>query len=158
MKLAPVVGTVVSVLATAGMGCGDDADDTQCGPSASTVRRVIDGDTVELTDGTRVRYLLIDAPEIGSSPECFGPEATTQNEALVLGRDVSLEYDQECNDRFDRLLAYVFVSDRMVNEVMVQRGFARVAVIAPNDFYEARLRVAEQEARTAGAGLWSSCP
>ena len=41
------------------------------------------------------------------------------NEALVLGREVTIEYDQECEDRYDRLLGFVYRGERMVNLIMV---------------------------------------
>ncbi|MEM6533383.1 MAG: thermonuclease family protein [Myxococcota bacterium] len=141
-------------------GCGSESSEEElgaCGPATAVVARVIDGDTAELTDGTRLRYLLVDTPELGTSPECYGPEAQRQNEVLVLGKEVSLEYDLECQDAFGRLLAYVFVGDRLINEVLTERGFARVLVIPPNNRYESRIRAAEQAARSSQAGLWGAC-
>ncbi|MEO1483572.1 MAG: thermonuclease family protein [Myxococcota bacterium] len=147
-------------LLLATVGCGGEASEggaDSCGPAQGVIARVIDGDTAELTDGARLRYLLVDTPELGTAPECYGPEAKRQNEALVLGKEVRLEFDLECQDRFGRLLAYLYVGDRMINEVLVQRGYARVIVIPPNERYEPEIREAERSARSNQAGLWGAC-
>lgn len=149
----------VSLFETVG-ACGGEpaAPDDRCGSPEGVVARVIDGDTVVLADGRRVRYLLMDSPEMSTDPvECFAPEATAQNRSLVQGQSVRLEYDAECEDSYDRLLAYVYVGDRMINEVLVERGFGRVLLIAPNGRYEGRMRDAELLAQQAGAGIWGAC-
>jgi len=130
----------------------------ECGPSEAVVRRVIDGDTVELTTGERVRYLLVDAPESTGTLECFGREALAENRALVEGRRISLRYDVECRDRYDRLLAYVTVDGIDVNALLVEEGYACSLVIPPNGSERAReFRVLEQAARASGFGLWGAC-
>ncbi len=133
-----------------------------CGPRDALVVGVLDGDTVDLASGVRLRYLLVDAPEIahgGEPADCFGDEAKAENEQLVLGRAVTLEYDVECEDRFDRTLAYVFLGDRMINRILVERGFGRVLQIEPNGAdYIAEFRALEANAEQAGAGLWGACP
>ncbi len=141
-------------------GCDDPA---RCGPSQGVVATVHDGDTVTLESGDKVRYLLIDAPEIGCATGgdplcCFGDEGRAENMALVLGRSVRLEYDEECTDRFARLLAYVWRDDLLVNESLAQSGHVRSCVIPPNERYLDRILRAEAEAASAGAGLWAVCP
>ena len=122
---------------------------------------VLDGDTVETAEGVRVRYLLIDAPEIahaeGEAPACFGDEARLANESLVLDREVRLEHDVERFDDYGRVLAYIWIEERMINEVLVERGYARMLVIPPNRKHEARLRALAALAQDAGAGLWGAC-
>jgi micrococcal nuclease len=146
------------VLACGAAACGatETAD-----KDVATVVRVIDGDTVELEDQRVVRYLLVDAPEVAHNStevdECFGPEATALNSELVLNRQVTLTYDVERQDRFERMLAYLWLDGRMVNRVLVERGYARVLVIEPNDEYAAEFEALEAEARAAGRGLWWAC-
>ena len=131
----------------------------RCGPDQALVRQVIDGDTVELSSGERVRYLLIDTPETGGeSPECFGPEARAFNRSLVEGRRVSLRYDTECRDRYGRLLAYVTIEDIDVNARLVAEGYACVLHIPPNgtarvDDFEAL----QTSAAATRSGLWDVC-
>lgn len=153
---------LAAALAAWAAGCGPASGSlsgTSCGPSRERVTRVIDGDTVVLSSGERVRYLLVDTPEITNGKnECFGNEASDFNRALVLGRDVELRYDQECRDRYGRLLAYVSVAEGEVDSLLVERGFACVLHIPPNG----RDRVSEFEALEArakaeGRGLWGAC-
>ncbi len=145
-------------LAAACAGAGDD-EDGRCGPSRAVVERVIDGDTVELVGGERVRYLLIDTPEIsGDEPECWGLEATQANRDLVEGVEVALSYDVECRDVYGRLLAYVRVGDRVINEVMLERGHACVLHIPPNgEDYVASYENLQTVAEATSKGLWGSC-
>src|SRR3972149_4958421 len=70
-----------------------------------TVREVIDGDTIVLRDGRKVRYLGINAPEHGQP---YAREATNFNRRLVSGPPVRLEFDQVRADRHGRLLGYVY--------------------------------------------------
>lgn len=144
-------------------------------PETATVRRVIDGDTIELMDGRFVRYLGIDAPEVRRrarpgdrewrglaadpwviDPEPFGEAATEANTRLVAGRTVRLEYDVQTHDRFGRLLAYVYLGEVMVNEELLREGFAAPLTIPPNVKYAERFRQLAEEARRAQRGLWSA--
>ena len=128
-----------------------------CGAETATVAYVVDGDTIDLADGRRVRYLLVDTPEIDTD-DCFAANALDLNAALVMGKSVGLEYDVECEDRYGRTLAYVRVSNRLVNSILLERGYARLLVIAPNTHYVDELRLLEAQARATRAGLWGACP
>jgi len=133
-------------------------------PEHAAVRRVIDGDTVELRDGRLVRYLGIDAPEVRRrngerwvvDPEPMGREATEFNRRLVEGQSVRLEYDVQTRDRFGRLLAYVYVGEVMVNAELVRAGFAQPLTIPPNVRYADRFRALTEDARRGERGLWGS--
>ena len=126
------------------------------------VRRVIDGDTIELTDGRLIRYIGIDTPESRrredgrwiEDPEPFAVAATEANQALVAGRAVRLEYYVQRLDRYGRTLAYVYVGEQMVNEALVAQGYATVMTIPPNVRYAARFKDAARNARREGLGLW----
>ena len=148
------------LLALAGMGAGMacETDGSVCGPTEAVVARVIDGDTVELESGERVRYLLVDTPEVTEPAECFGPEATEYNRSLVEGETVSLSYDVECTDRYDRLLAYVERQGRSINELLLSRGYACVLHIAPNGNDRAdEYRRLEETAQVGQVGMWGAC-
>ena len=128
------------------------------GPSSAVVDRVIDGDTIELDSGERVRYLMVDTPENTSEVECYGPEAATYNASLVEGQEVELRYDVERTDRYDRLLAYVSVQGREVNTLLVERGYACVLHIPPNgNDREDEFESLEATARAENRGLWGAC-
>ena len=124
-------------------------------PSA-LVARVIDGDTVELGDGSRVRYIGMDTPE--SAGDCYNREATERNISLVLNRVVHLETDISETDQYGRLLRYAYVDGVMVNELLVLEGYAQVSTFPPDVKYEERFLAAQQQAVASSAGLWAGCP
>lgn len=125
-------------------------------PAETVITRVIDGDTVELADGRKVRYIGIDAPEM-SKRDCFAAESKAANELLVLNRRARLERDITDTDRFGRLLRYVYVGDTFVNLQLLADGFAQLLTYPPDVRYNEQLRAATAEARQAKRGLWSGC-
>jgi micrococcal nuclease len=128
------------------------------------VDRVIDGDTIALRNGQRVRLVQIDTPEVFFGAECFGRQASAAAKGLLPnGTTVRLAVEPATDrvDDFDRLLRYVVrVRDGMnVNLRLVALGAA-----APY-FYEGRrgryanrLEALTKEARAARRGLWGACP
>lgn len=121
------------------------------------VARVIDGDTIELENGERVRYIGIDTPETKhpSKPvEYYGRESDSANRSLVEGKGVRLEFDIQERDQYGRLLAYVYVDDIFVNAWLVENGYAQVMTIPPNVRYAERFLELQQKAREEGKGLW----
>jgi len=125
---------------------------------AHFVRWVIDGDTVVLENGQKVRYAGINAPEIrheDQPAEPFGYAALKANIRLVKHRKVFLEWPKQRRDRFGRLLAYVFLPDgTFVQAVLVKRGLAFVCYEPPNlKYYQDLLRL-QRQALQAGRGLW----
>jgi micrococcal nuclease len=132
------------------------------GPAAATVERVVDGDTIVLRGGERVRYIGVDTPESvkpGSPVECFGKAASRANARLVEGERVLLRYDVERRDRYGRTLAYVRRArdGLFVNAELVRRGFATPLSIPPNVAHAGEFRRLARAAREAGRGLWSEC-
>ncbi len=117
-----------------------------------TVAQVVDGDTIELTNGRKVRYIGINTPE---RDQPYYAEATAVNRQLVEGKNVQLEYDVETFDQYGRTLAYVWVDGVMANLEIVKRGFANAFTVPPNVRYEEQFRQAEREAREAERGLWA---
>jgi micrococcal nuclease len=118
------------------------------------VVRVIDGDTIEVEGGARVRYIGIDAPEVYPQTEYYGPEAWARNSELVEGKTVTLEKDVSETDVYGRLLRYVWVDGVFVNGELVRLGYARAISYPPDTKYQERLAQLEEEAREARRGLW----
>lgn len=121
---------------------------------------VIDGDTIELDDGRRVRYIGVDAAEMGDgrrSAACFAREAMEENGRLVEGKTVRLARDVSETDRYGRILRYVFVDDVFINEALVRQGFANVATFPPDVAHREQFLESQREAREQGRGLWASC-
>jgi len=132
---------------------GSDIESPSINSSRSVkVARVLDGDTIEIEDGQRVRYLGINAPESGQP---FSTEATRENERLVAGRTVNLEFDIQTQDRYGRLLAHIWVGNMLVNKEIVKNGYAVSETIQPNVKYQDLILKAQEEARTACRGLWA---
>ncbi|MBA5942372.1 MAG: thermonuclease family protein [Methanophagales archaeon] len=103
---------------------------------------MIDGDTVVLRDGERVRLIGIDAPEKGQPDS---EAATRRLKDLIEGRYVTLEKDVEDKDRFGRLLRYIYVNDTFVNLEVVREGYASVFIIYPNIRYSSEFEDAMQK-------------
>jgi len=101
------------------------------------VKFVIDGDTVVLEDGTKLRYIGVDTPDLkpGEEIESFAQKAYEANKELVEGKNVWLELDVQKFDKYNRLLAYVFVGSIFVNGWLVENGYARAACYPPNVKY-----------------------
>jgi endonuclease YncB( thermonuclease family) len=122
------------------------------------VKFVYDGDTILLSNGEKVRYLGIDSPEIdheGGKSDPLAWDARRVNLEILKKHQVRLEFDIEKRDRYDRLLAYVFMDDgRLISELMVLKGYAHVLRIKPNFKYWERLLVAQRKAMKEGVGIW----
>ncbi len=149
-----MIRKLACVVSLAGCGSGP-----ACGPQDAVVDRVIDGDTVVLAGGIKIRYLLVNAPEITNGhDDCYGANAAQQSSDLVLGRTVQLDYDVQCQDKYGRTLAYVTVDGQDVSRLLVERGFACVLHIPPNgDSRAAEFTALEATARAAKRGLWGAC-
>lgn len=119
------------------------------------VSRVVDGDTIVVEGGERVRYVGIDAPEVGEAPEPFGAEATELNRRLVEGRSVLLVKDTSDRDRFGRLLRYVYADGILVGAEIVREGHGRAVVFPPDDQHALCFAALEEEAKQARRGMWA---
>ncbi len=119
----------------------------------SMVVAVIDGDTIEIEGGQRVRYLGIDTPETGQP---FYEEARNKNKEFVLGKNVRLEVcKSEPTDKYGRLLAYVYINQTMVNRELLISGYARILIIPPCGVEKAEeFRQYQKGAMEKKVGLW----
>lgn len=148
LSLAPLV------LIPSTVGCGG-----KCGPRKAVVSEIIDGDTLRLESGEKIRLFLVNTPETtGGKNECFGQEAKQFVIDMVEGKEVRLDYGKECVTTFDRVLAYVTVDGRELNTLLVERGYGCAFFVPPSgeeryDEFEAL----ELDARAANRGLWGSC-
>lgn len=121
------------------------------------VTRVIDGDTIEIEGGKKVRYIGIDTPESKhpSKPvQCFSAEATKKNKELVEGKEVRLEKDVSETDRYGRLLRYVYVGDDFINNILVSEGFAQSSAYPPDIKHQSVFDESQRQAIQNSKGLW----
>src|SRR5207244_7188340 len=123
------------------------------------VIEVIDGNTIRVNRGGRaetVRYIGINTKEINQptkGPEASGGETAETNRQLVARQQIRLELDAQERDREGRLLAYVYVADKMVNAELVRRGAAEVMTVQPNVRYREVFVTADHEAPDQRRGL-----
>lgn len=133
------------------------------------VNRAVDGDTIELTDGRKIRYLNVDTPETvkaGTSVKCFGPEASKFNKELMTkNRTIWLTSDKAKTDRYGRDLRFVFLKDEETNKVelsvnanLVKLGFGQAKSYSPNTTYKKDFEKWQFEAQKNNIGIWKSCP
>jgi endonuclease YncB( thermonuclease family) len=106
-------------------------------PQTTVVKEVIDGDTVVINNGLSLRLLGVDAPNRGEENY---DKAKTFLASLVLNKKVILEYDAYQDDKFGRILAYVWIpcqkdfqefchqDKALVNEIMIKKNFAKKVV------------------------------
>ena len=124
--------------------------------------RVIDGDTILLTGGERVRLIGVDTPEIANPHrpekkfgEEFAKEASAFTERLAEGKPVRLEFGREREDVYGRTLAYVYLEDgTLLNAALIRQGFGTAYTRYPFRFEEEFIRL-EKEARQNGRGMWA---
>ena len=124
----------------------------------AVVERVIDGDTVVLAGGEKIRYIGVDTPELHHPKKKVQPyarEAMEFNRRLVEGQKVRLEMDIEPKDKYGRTLAYVYLEDgRLVNAELLKEGYAQLLTIPPNVRYVDLFTGLQRQAREAKRGLW----
>lgn len=135
------------------------------------VERVVDGDTLKLSGGERVRLIGVDTPEAHYSNkllrdarrshkdtetiQAFGRKASAFTKGLCAGKKVKLEFDAVKRDKYGRLLAYVYLEDgTFVNARIIEDGFGQVMTIPPNVKYADRFLELQKKARLENKGLW----
>lgn len=140
------------------------------GTEKSLNRNTFDAEVVSVTDGDTikvringqvesVRFLLVDTPEtnhprLGEQP--FGQEAKDFTKKMLEGKTVQLEKDVSDRDKYGRLLYYLYVDGKSVQEELLRNGLARVAyVYAPNTKYVDQYYEIQKEAQRKGIGIWS---
>jgi micrococcal nuclease len=139
-----------------------DATGTPLPDGFVRVSEAVDGDTIVIEGGARVRYIGVDTPETvhPSKPvQCFGREASDFNKSMVEGRAVRLERDLSDTDTYGRLLRYVYLEDgTFVNHALVAGGYAYASTYPPDIAHAADFAAAMAAAREAHTGLWAGCP
>lgn len=121
----------------------------------------VDGDTARLNingKDERVRFLAIDAPEIahdGNPADPYGNEASDYTcKRLKTANSIRLEYEAEKTDKFGRVLAWVFVDDKLLNEEVVSKGLAKVAYLYDKYKYTPQIQKAERSAKNSKLNIW----
>lgn len=129
------------------------------------VTRVIDGDTVEIEGGKKIRLLGVDTPETVDPKRpvgCYGKEASDEMKSLLTSKTVILQKDVSETDKYGRLLRFIFLpidngNYLFVDDFLVREGYAKVLTIPPDKKYSDQFTQAQTEARNAKKGLWGKC-
>jgi micrococcal nuclease len=161
-RVRVVITLAVSVLAA---GCASASERAPPGQDLTVpVTTVTDGDTIHVTyqgRDERVRMIGVDTPEVswyGGKAECFGEEAGLYTRHRLDGRTIRLEFDVDLRDRYDRLLAYVYVGSELFNLTLVRLGYAAADPVPPDTARATAFGDAERAAKAARRGQWSACP
>lgn len=115
------------------------------------VVRIVDGDTLVLSDKKTVRLIGINTPE---KDQPYYAEAKNRLGDLVMGKPVRLEKDISDTDKYGRLLRYVYIDDLFINLEMIRSGYANAYAYPPDTAHKEEFLSAEKIARTEGVGLW----
>lgn len=124
-------------------------------PKEAKVKRVIDGDTIELDKGQIVRLVGVNAPDNGQP---YDDEATDFVKKMVEGKKIKLEYDVYKSDRFGRILAYIEINNKNLSIELVRKGLAKVTIYEKRKplIYQQLLLDAENDAKSKKIGVWST--
>ncbi len=120
-------------------------------PRWGMVHRVLDGSTIELEDGSRVRYLGVESPTTGTEHYA---DALSENRRMVEHKQIQMRYGLQDRDLNGTWLAYVFVDGVLVNEALVRDGLAIVSGLTNDESYLPTLLNAEEKAKKSRAGVW----
>jgi micrococcal nuclease len=177
MLVVAIIGTVMFLVSQNGQapvskGQANGAQALSGSYDAVLVERVVDGDTLKLANGERVRLIGIDTPEVHESEKLYrdsrksgqdikiiqalGRRAAQFTKSLVEGKTVRLEFDVEKRDKYKRLLAYVYLPDgTFVNAQIIKEGYASLMTYPPNVKYVETFTQLYREARENRRGLWN---
>lgn len=160
-RLLPIILLIISILLAGCSAVAIPASPKVKSDSWYPVSGYVDGDTFKIKagdDNITVRLLYIDTPETRRPAEQFGREAAAFTEQVLKeSGEVKLTFDKELKDRYDRTLAVVELKDgRILNEILLQEGLAKVLIVEPNVKMENVYKQLEQIAKQNKAGLWSS--
>lgn len=125
------------------------------------ITKVIDGDTIIISTNAKkekVRLILVDTPEtkhpqMGVQP--FGPEAAAFKTEQLEGKEIIVEDGIQARDKYGRVLAYVWIGDKLFNQTLLEKGLARVAVYPPNIKYLDEFTTLQDTAKKKEIGILS---
>ena len=139
------------------------SEDTTTLPNNTTrtITKVVDGDTITLDGGEKIRLIGVDTPEVYGGKQCFGPESSAYTKSLLKpGTQVRVELDKDHLDSYSRTLAYIYrVDDGLfVNADLIANGYAREIYYAPNGAHRSEFQTLQSQAQLKKLGRWAACP
>ncbi len=157
-----ILPLLLIIAAFIGITSNDELNLLSVQSESYTVVRVVDGDTIIVDmNGTnqRIRLIGLDAPESVHPDEErnveYGEIAAAFTIEHLEGKIVTLEYDVEKRDQYDRILAYVYLDGKMFNETLIEEGHAKVTTYPPNVRYTDSFVTLQKQAQKDGKGIWA---
>jgi micrococcal nuclease len=137
---------------------------------AKTVVRIVDGDTIVLSNGNKIRLIGVDTPESHYNKKIerdvvrskckaddiikMGAQSADYLSNLLLGNKIRLKYDNQRKDMYGRSLGYVFTKDgTFINEKIIADGYGRV-YLSTSFKFKKKFKQAETDAKAKKKGLW----
>jgi micrococcal nuclease len=150
-----LVGIIISkIVASANMGKWN----VPKGLKKYKIVRVIDGDTIVVAKLGNIRLIGVNTPESKvnrmTGEQYYGEKASRFAKKLLEGKTVKLEFDEGREDKYGRILAYVYLDKIFVNALLVKKGYAKVLSMPPNVRYKKLFQTLEKEAKAKRKGLW----
>ena len=130
-----------------------------------SLSKCVDGDTAKFIINNKeetVRFLAVDTPETKhptKGEEPYGKEASDYTcNKITKAKEIELEYDDNSDkmDKYDRLLAWVFVDGNLLQEDLIENGYAKVAYLYGEYKYTKRLQEKQEIASAKGIGIWDT--
>ena len=124
--------------------------------------KCVDGDTFKAIISDKeytIRMLSIDTPEINPKVEYYGTEASDYTcNKLTKSKKIALEYDEKSDrfDKYDRLLAWVFIDNKLLQEELIEKGYAKVAYMYDDYKYNDLLKEKQEIASSKNIGIWNN--
>lgn len=167
-----IIAMAIAALLYLGPKCFSFTKNAAVKDEVFVVTRVVDGDTLKLSNGQRVRLIGVDTPEMHYSNKLLkdakrtkrsiaaiqdlGRKASQFTKNLCEGKKVRLEFDVEKYDHYKRILAYVYLEDgTFVNAKIIEEGFAQIMTIPPNVKFADYFLELQKKARDNHKGLWA---
>lgn len=123
------------------------------------VIHIVDGDTIVIDykgKHEKVRFIGVDCPESvhmdPSKNNKWGETSSKFTKKLLQNKKVTLEFDKEKRDKYGRLLAYVYINKKMVNELLLEKGYAVPMFIKPNYKYKENFKEIHKKALKSKKG------
>jgi len=170
-KYIRILGLAIALILYFGLMALSQSKDAPAKNTYFYVKRVIDGDTLKLSNDQRVRLIGVDTPELHYSNKLLRDAKRTQRDIktiqalgrrssiftkdLCLGKKIRLEFDVEKRDKYGRVLAYVYLEDgTFINAKILKEGYGQVMTIPPNVKYADYFLKLQKEAKANNKGLW----
>lgn len=135
-----------------------------------TVGRVVDGDTIQTSDGRKIRFVGVNTPESTTRHETYGKEASNYTKSRLDGKQIWLQKDVSNTDRYGRQLRIIWLAvptddmnekeirAKMFNAELVLNGYAEPSTYPPDGKYSEYFVKFAREARSQNKGLWAYGP